>query len=143
MPARCVENGSPEPSPTVFPADASKIPPVTIAPVNGKIGGADNRDDPNKRKATFSVTVPAGQHLGSVVGCLGNGAVLLDTVPESKAFQQIDCNADPEQYSELVAEAPENQTSSITYQVTVTADGASRWDVAVFATDKQAGTSQG
>ncbi len=142
MPANCVETG-PEPSPTVFPDDGAKIAPVTIEPVEGKLGGADNRDDATKRKATFSVTVPAGQHIGTVAGCLGNGLVVVDTVPASAAYLQIDCNADPVQYSELVTEASKNQTDTVTYQVTVTSDAASRWDVAVFATSKLANTSQG
>ncbi len=142
MSADCVEKNLPEATGTPFPTDASKIPAVTIEPVIGKIGGADNRDDAAKRTATFTVTVPAGQHLGSVVGCLGNGNVKLETKPDSGAFQSIACDGDAEQYSELVSETSDNLKAAVTYTVTVTADAASRWDVAVFSTSKPAGETQ-
>ena len=112
---------------------------MTIEPVEGKVGGADNRVDAAKRSATFTVTIPAGSRIGSVVGCLGNGRVTLKTEPASKAYQSIACNSDPELYSELVTEDPDFLKAATTFTVTVTADAASRWDVAVFATDKKVG----
>ena len=103
-------------------------------PVEGKLGGADNRVDAGKRTATFPVTVPKGARIGSVVDCLGNGTVELRTVPASRAFQKIACNSDPETPSELVAEDPDVLKADTTFTVTVKADAASRWDVAVFST---------
>ena len=133
IPASCVPEG-PDPSVTAFPDDPTAIPPVTMQPVDGKLGGADNRVDASKRTATFTVTVPKGARIGSVVDCLGNGTVELKTVPTSRAFQKIACNSDPEMASELVAEDPDVLKADTTFTVTVTADAASRWDVAVFQT---------
>lgn len=138
IPAECVETG-PTPSATVFPSDASKIAPVTLQPVAGRLGGADNRDDPSRRTATFTLTVPKGARIGSDAGCLGNGSITVETVPASKAFQTITCNADAELFSELLAEDPTVLAKATTFMVTVTADAASRWDVAIYATTAKVG----
>lgn len=141
IPAACVVD--PVATPTVFPADASRIAPVTLMEIKGRLGGADNRTEATKRVATFTVTVPAGSRLGSAVLCLGNGSVKVDTVPESQAFQEITCNADPEVASELIAEDPDVLTETTTFTATVTADGPSRWDVVLFSTTAKPGFSQG
>lgn len=142
IPASCVDN---EPTPTTasFPDDASKIPPVTLPAVKGRLGGADNRADPSRRSATFTVTVPKGSRIGSDVLCLGSGTVTLDTKPASRAFQSITCNADATEASELIAEDPTVLTATTTFTVTLKADKASRWDVAVFGTTAKPGESQG
>jgi hypothetical protein len=138
----CVDSQA-EPSTASFPGDASQIPAVTLPEVTGRLGGAHNRDDPTLRTATFTVTVPAGARIGSDVMCLGNGKVTLDTAPKSDAFQSITCNSDATEPSELIVEDPDVLTEATTFTVTVTADKASRWDVAVFATTAAPGQSQG
>jgi hypothetical protein len=137
IPEVCVSD-TPE-TPASFPADPSKIPPVTLEQVAGRLGGANNRDDATKRTATFTVTVLKGSRIGSVVLCLGSGSVSIDTVPASKAFQSITCDADPVVPSELSAEDNIVLDKDTTFTATVTADKASRWDVAVYATTKKPG----
>lgn len=132
--ASSVESG-PTPTTTAFPADASKIAPVTLPDLPGRLGGAHNRDDANLRTATFTVTVPKGSRIGSDVGCLGNGSVTVETVPASKAFQSITCNADATLFSELMAEDTAVLDKATTFTVTVKASAASRWDVVVYGTN--------
>ena len=142
LPATCAPTDEPGDDATVFPPDATAIPPVELAPVTGELGGADNQADATKRTATFTVTVPAGSHVGSVIGCLGNGSVEVATMPDSKAYQEITCNASGTEVSELVAEDDVVLTAPTTYTVTVKATAESRWDVSLFACAKPAGECQ-
>lgn len=138
---KCAE--ADQPTVASFPDDATKIAEVNIGNVNDQLGRADNRADPTKKTATFTVTVKAGSRIGSIVDCLGNGSVTLETVPDSLAYQSITCYAEKDISSLLTAESPEPVKVDTTYTVKVTADKASRWDVAVFGTTKPVGESQG
>lgn len=125
-----------------FPVDPSKIAMVKPRPVKGRLGGADNGDDPTKSSAAFSVVVPKGQRIGSVITCLGNGEVKLTTSPASKAEQTISCDADPTIASELEVEDDVVLPADTTYAVTVTVTKATRWSVAVFGTSAPLGQGQ-
>lgn len=138
---KCAEGG-PQPTAVTFPNDPTKIAEVNIGDVQDQLGRADNRADPSKKSATFTVTVPKGSRVGSIVGCLGNGSVTLETVPDSLAYQSITCNAELDIDSLLIAEDPNPLKATTTYTIKVTADKASRWDVAVFGTTKPPGESQ-
>lgn len=134
IPASCVDN-QPTPAAVVFPNDPTKIAPVTLAAPPGKLlGSANNRADPARKTATFTVTVPQGARIGSGIACLGNGTVEINTKPTSKAFQSITCDADAQTPSELEAEDPTPLAVTTTFTVTVTASAASRWDVAIYST---------
>lgn len=134
VPDRCFV--PPTTEPVTYPTDPAKIMSVTLPPTEGKIGGADNRDDPTRRTATFAINVPAGARPGTIIGCLGPGTVTVKTVPDSQAFLTINCDVDRQAYSVLQVQATDNLTEPTSYQVTVTASAASRWDVALYATSK-------
>lgn len=139
IPASCIDN-QPTAAAVVFPNDPSKIAPVTLPPPPGMLlGSANNRADPFRKTATFTVTVPRGARVGSGIACLGNGSVQVDTKPASKAFQSITCNADAQTPSELEAEDPTPLATATTFTVTVTTTGASRWDAAVYSTTAKTG----
>ena len=139
IPANCVDNQQTT-APVVFPTDPSKIAPVTLPPPPGTLlGSADNRADPSRTTATFTVTVAKGARIGSGIACLGNGTVSINTKPVSKAFQSITCDADPQTPSELEAEDPKPLAVATTFTVTVKASAASRWDAAIYSTTAASG----
>ncbi len=115
---------------------------VVPRPVKGVLGGADNAADPAKAQASFTVIVPKGQRVGSVITCIGNGSVALATSPSSKAEQTISCDADPTIASELEVEDNVVLPAATTYTVTVTVTKATRWSVAVFGTTAPLGQGQ-
>jgi hypothetical protein len=115
---------------------------VVPRPVKGRLGGADNAADPKKADASFTVVVPKGQRVGSVITCIGNGSVMLATSPSSKAEQTISCGADPTIASELEVEDDIVLPADTTYSVTVKVTLATRWSVAVFGTNARLGEGQ-
>ena len=125
-----------------FPTDPSKIAMVVPRPVKGRLGGADNGNDPTLSTASFTVVVPKGQRVGSVITCIGNGEVKLATSPSSKAEQTISCDADANIASELEVEDDIVLPADTTYAVTVTVTKATRWSVAVFGTTAPLGEGQ-
>jgi hypothetical protein len=125
-----------------FPTDPSKITMVVPRPVKGRLGGADNGSDPTLNTASFSVVVPKGHRVGSVITCIGNGEVKLATSPSSKAEQTISCDADATIASELEVEDDVVLKADTTYAVTVTVTKATRWSVAVFGTTAPLGEGQ-
>lgn len=138
MPGNCVTAGPV----AKFPTDPSQITMVVPRPVKGRLGGADNASDPTKNTGSFTVVVPKGQRVGSVVTCIGNGEVKLTTTPTSKAEQTITCDADPMIASELEVEDTIVLPADTTYAVTVTVTKATRWSVAVFGTTAPPGEGQ-
>ena len=138
VPGNCVTAGPV----SKFSTDPSKIAMVVPRPVKGRLGGADNGADPTKSSATFSVVVPKGNRIGSVITCIGNGEVTIATRPTSKAEQTISCDADPTVASELEVEDDAVLPAATTYAVTVTVTKATRWSVAVFGTTAPLGEGQ-
>ncbi len=138
MPDDCVKEGDN----ATFSTDAAKITMVVPRPVKGRLGGTDNGNDPGKNTGSFTVVVPKGQRIGSVITCLGNGEVKLVTSPASKAEQTISCNADPTLASELDVEDDVVLPAATTYTVTVTVTKATRWSVSVFGTSAPLGQGQ-
>ena len=138
MPGNCV-TADPD---SKFPTDPSKIAMVVPRPVKGRLGGTDNGNDPSKNTGSFTVVVPKGMRVGSVITCLGNGEVKLATSPSSKAEQTIDCAADPTLASELEVEDDVVLAADTTYAVTITVTKATRWSVAVFGTTAPLGEGQ-
>lgn len=139
VPANCVTEGPT----TTFPTDPAKIAMPVPRPVKGRLGGDDNANDPTKNSGSFTVVVPKGQRVGSVITCLGNGEVKIATSPSSKAEQTISCDADPTLASELEVEDDVVLKADTTYAVTVTVTKATRWSVAVFGTTAPLGQGQG
>lgn len=125
-----------------FSTDPAKIPMVVPRPVKGRLGGADNAGDPTKAAAAFTVVVPKGQRVGSVITCIGNGSVMIATSPSSKAEQTISCDADATIASELEVEDDVVLPADTTYAVTVKVTKATRWSVAVFGTSAPLGEGQ-
>ena len=115
---------------------------VVPRPVKGRLGGTDNGNDPLKNTGSFTVVVPKGQRVGSVITCIGNGEVKLATSPSSKAEQTISCDADATISSELEVEDNIVLPADTTYAVTVTVTKATRWSVAVFGTSAPLGEGQ-
>ena len=138
VPGNCPDAGTV----SKFPTDPSKIAMVVPRPVKGRLGGADNAADPTKAEASFTVVVPKGQRVGSVITCIGNGSVMLATSPSSKAEQTISCNADATIASELEVEDNVVLPAATTYAVTVSVTKATRWSVAVFGTAAPLGQGQ-
>lgn len=138
MPGNCPDAGQV----AKFPTDPSKIAMVVPRPVKGRLGGADNGADPAKSSASFTVVVPKGNRVGSVITCIGNGEVKLATSPSSKAEQTISCDADATIASELEVEDDVVLPADTTYAVTVTVTKATRWSVAVFGTTAPLGEGQ-
>ena len=126
-----------QPSPTAFPypADASKVPAVSLEPIAGELGRVDNTRDPARRTAVLTIVVPRGQVIASDLVCQGRGSVAITTSPKSLAEQNISCDSNdvPSRFGVFASAA---ETADRTYVVTVRATGPSRWVVAMSAQPK-------
>lgn len=131
VPASCIDNKTLPPG--KFPSDPAKIAFVPVPPVPNTLVRDGNDKDPAKRKATFTVTLPAGARLAADVICSGNGTATLDFAPKTAAFQSFECN-NGDTPGELITEDPTFAPKSTTYTGTFTATGASRWSFVVYST---------
>ena len=131
VPASCIDNKTLPPG--KFPSDPAKIAFVPVPPVPNTLVRDGNDKDPAKRKATFTVSLPAGARLAADVICSGNGTATLDFAPKTAAFQSFECN-NGDTPGELITEDPTFAPKSMTYTGTFTATGASRWSFVVYST---------
>ena len=131
VPASCIDSKTLPPG--KFSSDPAKIPVVLVPPVPNSLARDGNDKDPAKRKATFTVTLPAGARLATDMICSGNGTATLDFVPKTAAFQSFECN-NGDTPGELITEDPTFAAKSTTYTGTFTATGASRWSFVVYST---------
>ncbi|MCW2620999.1 MAG: hypothetical protein JWL64_601 [Frankiales bacterium] len=123
----------PAPTPRTVPDEGSAAyDGLVVGAVPGELARAGNDTDVSLTTATLTVTVPAGQRLGSRLACEGLTQASVHTDPESGAGSEFACGRDGSP-SELVAEADPVAVPT-TYAVLVSVPEPARWSAVLYAT---------